>query len=138
MLKDANKLGERSMLASPLQIDGTSLVVNFGHGGRFAVPPDGDFELTIRSGFDREIVKVTAQAGDVLRIQRAQSGTAARAWGLGSCVEIEPTAGNFCAAVMLCAGPQIELSPGQVCMSECVCLTLTADGRISNVEVAGC
>lgn len=138
MLKDANKLGERSALASPLQIDAASLAVVFGHGGRFAVPPGGDYELTIRSGFEREIVKVTAQAGDVLQIQRAQAGTVARAWGQGSCVEIEPTAGNFCAAVMLCAGPQIEIAPGQVCMSDCVCLTLTADGRISNVEVAGC
>jgi hypothetical protein len=139
MLQSVDKLGLRSVLGAPLAADATSLVLTFGDGGAFAVPPAGEYQLTIRNGGEREIVKVTSQAGDVLTIQRGQSGTTPGAWGANSCVEIEPTGTNFCDAVKLCSSvTPVSIEPGPVCLNACTCLTLTADGRISRVEVDQC
>lgn len=42
-----------------------------------------------------EIVKVTAVGGGVLNVQRAQEGTTARSWGIGTRVSLRVTAGSL-------------------------------------------
>ncbi|MEJ7745355.1 MAG: pyocin knob domain-containing S74 family peptidase [Luteimonas sp.] len=88
-----------STLAAGITAAATSLTLATGEGAKFP-PLSGadDFLLTLfqRSGTTEsnwEVVKVTARAGDVLTLVRAQEGTTARAYALGDPVELRMTAG---------------------------------------------
>lgn len=74
-----------SVLASAISATNTSLIVSAGTGAEFpdAVAGESYFKLTITdaaTGSQVEIVNVTAKAGDIFTIERAQEGTLARAW----------------------------------------------------------
>ncbi|MGE6584298.1 hypothetical protein ACQKFC_08475, partial [Raoultella planticola] len=74
-----------SALASAISATDTSLIVSAGTGAEFPDAVDGVsyFKLTIidaATGGQIEIVNVTAKAGDIFTIERAQEGTLARAW----------------------------------------------------------
>lgn len=74
-----------SALASAISATDTSLIVSAGTGAEFPDAVDGVsyFKLTIidaATGAQTEIVNVTAKAGDIFTIERAQEGTLARAW----------------------------------------------------------
>jgi hypothetical protein len=74
---------------------GTSLTVAAGEGARFPAPP---FNATawpanaVPTPANAEVLRVTALAGDVLTVQRAQEGTTARAIGLGDLIAASITA----------------------------------------------
>lgn len=74
-----------STLASAISATDTSLIVSAGTGAEFpdAVAGESYFKLTLTdaaTGSQVEIVNVTAKAGDIFTIERAQEGTLARAW----------------------------------------------------------
>ncbi|MFS3867072.1 hypothetical protein [Klebsiella pneumoniae] len=80
-----------STLASAISATDTSLIVNAGTGAEFPDAVDGEsyFKLTITdaaTGSQVEIVNVTAKAGDIFTIERAQEGTLARAWAANDMV----------------------------------------------------
>jgi hypothetical protein len=76
-----------STLASSISDVATSATLATGTGARFPNPTGSDyFMLTFTdaaTGLLNEIVKVTARAGDVLTIVRAQEGTTALNWAAG-------------------------------------------------------
>lgn len=84
---------------NPLAAAGTTLTVASGHGDRFPAISGTDVAyLTLSNGAGSvEIVKVTARAGgsDSMTIVRAQEGTTAIEWALGSTVEQRVTAGTL-------------------------------------------
>lgn len=53
--------------------------------------------LTLEDGSKREIVKVTGYSGGTLTVTRAQEGTTAQDWPLGSLIEARLTAGSMAA-----------------------------------------
>ena len=80
-----------SVLASAISATDTSLIVSAGTGAEFpdAVAGESYFKLTITdaaTGSQVEIVNVTAKAGDIFTIERAQEGTLARAWSANDMV----------------------------------------------------
>lgn len=81
-----------STLAANLSIGATSMSVAVGEGALFPTLSGGDwFNVTLESGANREIVKVTARAGDVFTIVRAQEGTSDQSWTTGDTVELRVT-----------------------------------------------
>jgi microcystin-dependent protein len=83
-----------SQLATSLSTSDTSILVEAGHGARFPVLTGDDFfYVTMESAaLVREIVKVTARAGDTLTVVRGQDGTTAVAWAAGSPVALRANA----------------------------------------------
>lgn len=80
-----------STLASAISATDTSLIVSAGTGAEFpdAVAGESYFKLTLTdaaTGSQVEIVNVTAKAGDIFTIERAQEGTLARAWSANDMV----------------------------------------------------
>lgn len=83
-----------STLAAELSSSGTSLVLQSGGGSLFGPLSGGNFGvITVTDGTLYEIIKYTAVSGDTLTIERAQEGTPARTWSVGSLVEGRITAG---------------------------------------------
>jgi hypothetical protein len=83
-----------SQLATSLSTSDTSILVEAGHGARFPeLTGDDFFYVTLESAaLVREIVKVTARAGDTLTVVRGQDGTTAAAWAAGSPVALRVNA----------------------------------------------
>lgn len=83
-----------STLATGISAADTSVQLAPGEGARFPALGAGDFfPLTIvQSNTIFEILLVTARAGDVLTVARAQEGTTARAFNAGTRVELRLTA----------------------------------------------
>ncbi|HFI5644363.1 TPA: hypothetical protein ACGQVP_005446, partial [Raoultella planticola] len=80
-----------STLASAISETDTSLIVSAGTGAEFpdAVAGESYFKLTLTdaaTGSQVEIVNVTAKAGDIFTIERAQEGTLARTWAANDLV----------------------------------------------------
>lgn len=76
----------------------TTLDVNTGQGALFPNPGAGEYfyvTLANTGGSVVEIVKCTARSGDTLTIVRAQDGTTAQTFALGSTVELRPIAELF-------------------------------------------
>lgn len=91
-----------SSLAAELSAIGTLANLATGQGARFPSPAGGDFFLATLILLDGngaetawEIVKCTARATDGLTIERAQEGTTARIWPVGSRIELRTTAGTL-------------------------------------------
>ena len=89
-------------LAAELSAAGTLATLATGQGSRFPAPTGGDFFLATLILLDGngaetawEIVKCTARATDGLTIERAQEGTTARIWPVGSRIELRTTAGTL-------------------------------------------
>lgn len=86
-----------STLAAAITAADTSLTLATGTGSKFPSPTAGDFFLLTLTQAGQEtsweIVKVTARAGDVLTVVRAQEGGVAAAWGIGAKAELRITAG---------------------------------------------
>lgn len=89
-------------LAAELSAVGTLATLAAGQGARFPSPTGGDFFLATLILLDGngaetawEIVKCTARATDGLTIERAQEGTTARIWPVGSRIELRTTAGTL-------------------------------------------
>lgn len=72
----------------------TSLVLNGGQGALFPAPSGGNYfyATIIDASNNKEIVKVTANAADTFTMARAQDGTTARTFAIGSKVELRPCA----------------------------------------------
>ncbi|HGY4931760.1 TPA: hypothetical protein ACNVCI_004591, partial [Citrobacter braakii] len=90
----------QTVLAAGISSTATSLTVSTGTGTLFPSPVAGTsfFKLTIidaATGSLTEIVHVTARAGDVFTIQRAQEGTTARAWSANDIAANMMTAGSL-------------------------------------------
>lgn len=90
----------QAVLAAGISSTATSLTVSTGTGTLFPSPVAGTsfFKLTIidaATGSLTEIVHVTARAGDVFTIQRAQEGTTARAWSANDIAANMMTAGTL-------------------------------------------
>jgi len=87
-------------LASTLFIAQTSCSLSSGHGARIG-DLTGDEYLLLTGAVgstletDWEIIKVTARAGDVLTLERAQEGTTAKQWDTGTTLVGRITAGTI-------------------------------------------
>jgi len=77
----------RSTLGAALSLGGSQITLASGTGSLFPNPAPGQaFALTLNDQATQanfEVVWCTARAGDVLTVQRAQEGTAARSWLIG-------------------------------------------------------
>ena len=96
-------------IAAQLLIGGASVQVALGHGDDFPIVENGNWsKITLRDDAGNlEIVKCTARAlgSDVLMIDRAQEGTAARQWEIDDIAshrltasELETLSNNYTAA----------------------------------------
>jgi len=72
-------------LGTPLSSGDTTLYLPTGHGARF--PASGYFMLLIGPVLTGENVKVTLRSTDTLTIVRAQEGTSAATWPVGTTVQ---------------------------------------------------
>lgn len=89
-------------LAAELSAAGTLATLATGQGARFPEPTGGNHFLATLILLDGngaetawEVVKCTARATDGLTIERAQEGTTARIWPVGSRLEMRVTAGTL-------------------------------------------
>lgn len=84
-------------LAQPTTTSDTTITIRSGSG----FPTLGANERVVATivdaatGLQFEIVTVTAVVGNVLTVQRAQEGTAARAWAAGDMISIRTTAASL-------------------------------------------
>lgn len=84
-----------SVLFATLAVGGVTATLQSGDGVKFPSLSAGEFfyaTLFSEAGL-YEIVKCTARTSDTLTITRAQEGTTALFWPIGSRLEIRPTAG---------------------------------------------
>ncbi len=92
----------------------TTVTLAAGTGVLFPNPTGGDFYCA--TFYDQatktinEIIHVTAMAGDVATIVRAQEGTTARAWNAGDIFANLVTAGTLRAFVQTTGGPAVNTS----------------------------
>jgi len=93
------KITNNATTTVPLAIQSTdtSLTVATGTGSLFPVLGAGDFfQATLQdTNGNFEIVKVTVRTGDIMTIERAQSGTLAIPFAANSRFEIRVTADNL-------------------------------------------
>ncbi|EOO0160681.1 pyocin knob domain-containing S74 family peptidase [Escherichia coli] len=88
-------------LAQPTTTSDTTITIRSGSG----FPALGANESVVATivdaatGLQFEIITVTAVVGDVLTVQRAQEGTAARAWAAGDMLSIRTTAATLTGTV---------------------------------------
>lgn len=88
-------------LAQPATTSDTTITIRSGSG----FPTLGANERVVATivdaatGLQFEIITVTAVVGNVLTVQRAQEGTAARAWAAGDMLSIRTTAASLTNAV---------------------------------------
>lgn len=88
-------------LAQPTTTSDTTITIRSGSG----FPTLGANERVVATivdaatGLQFEIITVTAVVGDVLTVQRAQEGTAARAWAAGDMLSIRTTAATLTGTV---------------------------------------
>jgi hypothetical protein len=85
-------------LASSILSSATSLTVATGTGALFPTITGSDYTMcTLQNtaGTTTEIVKVTARAGDVFTVVRAQEGTTAAGFASGDKFELRVTAGEL-------------------------------------------
>lgn len=87
-----------STLQAGIASGDTTLTLATGTGGLFPSPSNGDFftvtlfNISAGKEVNHEIVKVTARTGDTLTVVRAQEGTAAQSFNMGTAVELRLTA----------------------------------------------
>lgn len=86
-----------STLAQAINASDTAVIVTAGDGAKFPALGAGDyFYATLASAQGtREIVKVTSKSVDTLGITRAQEGTTANGFAVGSRVEMRVTAASI-------------------------------------------
>lgn len=103
-----------STLAASIASDATTLTVASIDAEKYPTLVDGDwFPLTIVDGTGNlEVVRVTARAGAVLTITRAQEGTTAKAFNAGSRVDMRMTAAVFAQFPQL--GSDNKMLPSQL------------------------
>ncbi len=89
-------------LAAELSAAGTLATLATGQGARFPAPSGGNHFLATLILLDGngaetawEVVKCTSRDTDGLTIERAQEGTTARIWPVGSRLEMRVTAGTL-------------------------------------------
>ncbi|MGN7710758.1 hypothetical protein [Agrobacterium radiobacter] len=84
-----------STLAASITDSATALSIQVADAGKFPVLEEGDWHpaTLIDAANNMEIVRVTARAGNVLTIARAQEGTTAKAFTSGARVDLRVTAG---------------------------------------------
>lgn len=79
-----------TQLSAPTGVGDTSLLVVAG--AVFPTPTGGDIAyLTLANGGDIEVVKMTARAGNVLTVERAQDGTVSKAFSAGTQISLRIT-----------------------------------------------
>lgn len=90
-----------STLAASISAAATSLTLSTGDGSRFPAISSGEwFPLTLVDGATVEILKVTARAGDVLTVTRAQEGTSASEFDSGVRAELRMTQGAYAEMIL--------------------------------------
>lgn len=122
-------------LAANITSAATSITVSSGTGQNFlGLLTGGDIyymtliQVGTQSPF--EIVQVTAVAGDVLTVIRAQDGTTARAWNLGDAIEIRLP------RIVLSAFTQTGVSFGTMAIQNANAVAITG-GTITGVTITG-
>lgn len=81
-------------LASPIADSDTSITLASGQGAQFPAPGAGEvFDATLQTSSGREDVLVTAKASDTFTVTRAQEGTTAQAWAVGTKFRLHLRAG---------------------------------------------
>ncbi|NCC23017.1 MAG: hypothetical protein EOM26_11255 [Alphaproteobacteria bacterium] len=87
------KFSNNATTSLTADITGAATSITVADSSAFATLAAGDDELvTIESGGAREILSVTARAGDTWTVARAREGTIAQAWSAGALVEARLTA----------------------------------------------
>ena len=98
-----------SALSATLSESATSMSLQDASG--LSEPSGGDFELlTIMNGDGVEIVKMTARSGNTLTVERAQEGTAAQEWLMGTRVFADVTAGTLTGSLRNSEGTALDVS----------------------------
>jgi hypothetical protein len=81
-------------LSAEMTAIATSFALGVGEGNAFPNPTSGQsFMVTLQNGANIEIMEVTARSGDTFTVVRAQEGTTAQIWAIGTPVEMRLTAG---------------------------------------------
>lgn len=85
----------KSNLPQSIGISSVIVPVQPGHGSRFPaiVSSDQFFLITLESSGEYEVCKVTGRSGDSLFVERGQEGTLAKAFPLGTMVQMRVTKG---------------------------------------------
>ena len=130
-----------SQLASGITAGSTSISVTTGHGTRFPTLAAGDwfYAVLVDTSGNREIVKATAKASDTFTVTRAQEGTSALAFAVGSVFSLRLTVqalADRLAGFAPLAGPSFS---GTLTHSGDIVLSGTAKritGDFSNATVA--
>jgi hypothetical protein len=131
-----------STLATAVLATDVTIQLSPGGGTEFPNPVVGEEyfvgTLTDRLGVLREIVNVTARAGDVLTVDRAQEGTAGLAWPAGSRLLNLITAGSLLAAARSLHDPRdiIALTADTILTAEDSGNTYSNDGALEVIEIS--
>lgn len=107
-------------LSVSTDVSSTTITLSEGEGARFPSPVGSDFFVVTAFTQDNtmEIMYCTARDGDVLTVQRAQEGTSAVAFSVGTRVENRFTAGMYSWIVDYVAniGASAGVPSGVICM----------------------
>lgn len=127
-------------LASAIDSDDTTIVLETGQGSRFPTLGSGDYfmatfaDIVAGREVEWEIVKVTARVSDTLTIVRAQEGTTARDWPLETVFEQRITAGIAADMYAKAVAPMLS-NPGTIYITQQKTLTITNYDGFSTYSV---
>lgn len=84
-------------LATAISASDTGLVLQSGNGASFPTLGTADYfyATLVSTGGTQEVVKVTARVGDTMTVVRAQEGSSAAGFAVGTRVEMRVTAGSI-------------------------------------------
>lgn len=134
---NAAPVHNRSALPRPISATAAQIPVEAGRGAMFDPGPGNHYYLTIRQDGMVERVRVTGRSGDLLQVQRGVDGTVARNWNQNACLTVEWNPAMLCEFIQQCmnGGPTPSgVTAGTYCLSQCHCVTVGADGRITAIE----
>ena len=133
---DASKHGLTTKLQASASASDDTLVIPQSDFNQF-IPADGDYYYaTLYTSTAREIVIVRGVQGGRLRVTRGQDGTTPITLPAGSCLKAEWNPAALREFIASMGQPENTISPGVYCINCTTCLTLSGDGRITNVDGA--
>lgn len=132
---DVNKIGLSTQLTRALATTDSKVYIKSTDWPAL-IPTDGThyYATIYKSGTQREHVLVRGIADGGLLVDRGQDGTVPLNFPYGSCLKVEWNPAQLTEYIEQSGIPTTFASPGVYCLDCTSCLTIDAQGRITNVD----
>jgi hypothetical protein len=135
---DVTKYGLNTKTSADVSATDKFIPLPAGLIGTFAPVAGTQYYMTLwGKGTSREVVRVLGISGSKIHVDRGIDQTAAQAWPAGTCIGFDWNPSQLCEMWSSCSGnPTDVMAPGTYCIECTSCITVDAEGRITNIDGA--